>query len=105
MQTSEMEIAIVLGLSAAEAALTWRNSASCYDIKENILVVAIVKAILRFREIQRQVLLAQVGVRPDIVVFFGRITLLSPSGARGEVWLALFEERARTFFDIAGTHA
>jgi hypothetical protein len=50
-----MEIAIVLGLSAAEAAPSVATSASCYDQIENVRILAIVKPELKLIQIQWQV--------------------------------------------------
>jgi hypothetical protein len=50
-----MEIAIVLGLSAAEAAPSVATSASCYDQIEDVRIFAIVKPELKFIQIQRQI--------------------------------------------------
>src|SRR4029077_15172297 len=41
----------------AEAAASVPTSASCYHVEENIRILVIVKAILKFREIQRQIFL------------------------------------------------
>jgi hypothetical protein len=46
----------------AEASASGMTSASCYHVEENIFVVAIVKAILKLREIQRQIFLAHIVV-------------------------------------------
>src|SRR5271166_4186663 len=46
----------------AEASASGLTSASCYHVEENVLVVAIVEAILKFREIERQIFLADVVI-------------------------------------------
>ena len=50
-----MEIAIVLGLSAAEAAPSVATSASCYDQIEDVRILAIVKPELELVQVQRQI--------------------------------------------------
>lgn len=52
-------------LCAAEADASVPTSASCYHVKKDIRILAIVEAILKLRQIERQVLLAQVVVRAD----------------------------------------
>src|SRR6202158_4423027 len=58
MRTSEMEIAIVLGLSAAEAAPSVATSASCYDQIEYVRIFSVAKPELKFVQVQGQVCLA-----------------------------------------------
>jgi hypothetical protein len=48
----------------AEAA-SGMTSASCYHVKENVRILAIVKTILKFREVQRQIFLAHVVVSAE----------------------------------------
>src|SRR5208282_5707338 len=52
-------------LCAAEADASVPTSASCYHVEKDIRILAIVEAILKLRQIERQVLLAQVVVRAD----------------------------------------
>ena len=46
----------------AEASASGLTSASCYHVKENVLVVAIVEAVLKLSQIQRQIFLAHVVI-------------------------------------------
>jgi hypothetical protein len=49
-------------LCLAEASASGTTSASCYHVKENIRILAIVEAILKLREIQQQIFLAHVVI-------------------------------------------
>jgi hypothetical protein len=49
----------------AEASASGMTSASCYHVKENVRILAIVKAILKLREVQRQIFLAHIVVRAE----------------------------------------
>jgi hypothetical protein len=49
----------------AEAASSAASSASCYDVAEHIRIVAVIMAELELRQVERQVLLADVVVRPN----------------------------------------
>jgi hypothetical protein len=44
-------------LSVAEADASVPTSAFCYHVEENILVVAIVEAVLKLRKVERQIFL------------------------------------------------
>ena len=46
----------------AEASASGLTSASCYHVEENVRVLAIVEAILKLREIERQIFFAHVVV-------------------------------------------
>jgi len=46
----------------AEASASGLTSASCYHVKEGILVVAIVEAVLKLCKVQRQIFLAHVVI-------------------------------------------
>jgi len=47
----------------AEVSASGLTSASSYHVEENILVVAIVEAVLKLRQIERQILFADVVIR------------------------------------------
>jgi hypothetical protein len=59
-------------LCLAEADASVPTSASCYHVEEDIRILAIVEAILKFSEIQRQVFLAHVVVRAEYAALEGR---------------------------------
>src|SRR5208282_4081992 len=50
-------------LSDAEADASVPTSASSYHVEENVFVISIVEAVLKLREIQRQIFLAHVMIR------------------------------------------
>ena len=52
-------------LCSAEADASVPTSASCYHVEENIRILAIVEAILKFRQIQRQIFFADVVIGAD----------------------------------------
>jgi hypothetical protein len=49
----------------AEASASSDASASCYGAPKDVRVFTIVESELKFREVERQILLAHVMVRPD----------------------------------------
>jgi len=63
---SQNRIVIALGWpSVAEVPASGDASASCYNFAEHVPVLAVVMAKLKLREVERQILFADVVIRPD----------------------------------------